>query len=144
MGAGPARAGTVLSAATVRRMACDAAVIPVILGSQSQPLDVGRQERLVTRAIRTALWLRDAGCTFPGCTTPAQWTDAHHVRHWLHGGPTSLTNLALLCPRHHTHVHTKNLTATITDTGVTWHTWQHWRTTFETGPPARAASPPDP
>ena len=108
-GGGSCLSGDVLSAATVRRMACDAAIIPVILGSQRQPLDVGRQERLVTRAIGTALWIRDAGCTFPGCTTPAHWTDAHHVKHWLHGGPTSLTNLALLCPRHHTHVHTKNL-----------------------------------
>ena len=85
-GSGSCQSGEVLSAATVRRMACDAAIIPVVLGSQSQPLDVGRQERLVTRAIRTALWLRDAGCTFPGCSVPAQWTDAHHVRHWLHGG----------------------------------------------------------
>ncbi|MEO6999958.1 MAG: DUF222 domain-containing protein, partial [Terracoccus sp.] len=127
--------GDVLTAATVRRMACDAAIIPVVLGSDSQPLDVGRQERLVTRAMRTALWLRDGGCSFPGCSTPAQWTDAHHVRHWLHGGTTCLGNLALLCRRHHVYVHEKNLTATITATGVTWNTWQHWRTTWGTGPP---------
>ena len=124
--AGVCLSGDVLSPATVRRWACDAAIIPVILGSDSQPLDVGRQERLVTRAMRTALWLRDQGCSFPGCTVPAQWTDAHHVQHWVHGGDTALTNLALLCRRHHTHVHDQNLTATITTTGVTWHTWHTW------------------
>ena len=140
-GGGSCQSGDVLTAATVRRMACDAAIIPVILGSDSQPLDVGRQERLVTRAIRTALWLRDQGCSFPGCSMPAQWTDAHHVQHWIHGGETKVGNLALLCRRHHMYVHDKNLTATITDTGVTWDTWQHWRTTFTTGPPAKA--PPE-
>ncbi|OFE16773.1 hypothetical protein BA895_04190 [Humibacillus sp. DSM 29435] len=134
-GSGSCLSGDVLSAAIVRRLACDAAIIPVVLGSDSQPLDVGREERLVTRAMRTALWLRDGGCSFPGCSTPAQWTDAHHVKHWLHGGTTCLGNLALLCRRHHGYVHEKNLTATITATSVTWHTWQHWRTTFTTGPP---------
>ena len=129
-GGGSCQSGDVLTAASVRRMACDAAIIPVILGSDSQPLDVGRQERLVTRAMRTALWLRDQGCSFPGCSMPAQWTDAHHVRHWLHGGETKVSNLALLCRRHHVYVHDKNLTATITDTGVTWDTWQEWRTSF--------------
>ena len=58
-GGGSCLTGDVLSAATVRRMACDAAIIPVVLGSDSRPLDVGRQERLVTRAMRTALWFRD-------------------------------------------------------------------------------------
>ncbi|MDN5765440.1 MAG: HNH endonuclease [Humibacillus sp.] len=145
-GGGSCLSGDVLSAAMVRRLACDAAIIPVILGSDSQPLDVGREERLVTRAMRTALWLRDGGCSFPGCSTPAQWTDAHHVRHWLHGGTTCLGNLALLCRRHHVYVHEKDLTATITDTSVTWHTWQHWRTTLVSDPPptAPSASPTQP
>ncbi|OFE16395.1 hypothetical protein BA895_18895 [Humibacillus sp. DSM 29435] len=134
-GGGSCLSGDVLSAAIVRRLACDATIIPVVLGSDSQPLDVGREERLVTRALRTALWLRDGGCSFPGCSTPAQWTDAHHVKHWIDGGTTCLDNLALLCRRHHGYVHEKHLTATITTTGVTWHTWQHWRTTFATGPP---------
>ncbi|WP_217493867.1 HNH endonuclease signature motif containing protein, partial [Humibacillus sp. DSM 29435] len=138
-GSGSCLSGDVLSAAIVRRMACDATIIPVVLGSDSQPLDVGREERLVTRAMRTALWLRDKGCSFPGCSTPAQWTDAHHVRHWIDGGTTCLGNLALLCRRHHIYVHDKHLTATITTTGVTWHTWQHWRTTFGTGPPPHRA-----
>ncbi|XKF82994.1 HNH endonuclease [Humibacillus xanthopallidus] len=119
--------GDVLSPATVRRLACDASLIAAVLGGQGEPLDVARQHRLVTPAIRTALVLRDKGCSFPGCTVPAAWTDAHHLVHWIDGGATSLDNLTLLCRRHHTHVHRQGLTATVTPTGVTWHTWQQWR-----------------
>ena len=61
------------------------------------------------------------GCTFPGCSRPPSWCDAHHVWHWCDGGPTDLSNLALLCPRHHTIVHQKGYTATVTATEVTWH-----------------------
>ena len=61
------------------------------------------------------------GCTFPGCSRPPSWCDAHHCRHWCDGGPTDLTNLALFCPRHHTIVHQKGYTATVTTTEVTWH-----------------------
>ncbi|MEO7753356.1 MAG: HNH endonuclease [Terracoccus sp.] len=53
---------------------------------------------------------------------PATWCDAHHLTHWARGGPSSLRNAALLCPRHHTRVHDHDLTATVTATGVTWHT----------------------
>ena len=120
-GAGLAMSGDVLSAATVRRLACDAAIIPMVLGSKGEPLDVGRARRLVTGGLRTALWQRDQGCSFPGCTIPAQWTDAHHVVYWWAGGKTSLLNTALLCRRHHTHVHRHELTATVTATSVTWH-----------------------
>jgi len=113
--------GDILSAATIRRLACDATIIPIVLGTASEPLDVGREQRLVTRAQRVALWQRDQGCTFPGCTAPPQWTQAHHVTHWSHGGPSDLDNYASLCTRHHTHVHDHNLTAHVTTTGVTWH-----------------------
>lgn len=103
-------------------MACDAEIIPVVLGGHSEPLDVGRSRRLFTRAQRLALTTRDKGCSYPDCTVPATWCDAHHVTHWRHGGPTDLTNAALLCPRHHTTVHERDLTATVTALGVTWHT----------------------
>ena len=126
-GCGVSGTGDVLSPATVRRLACDASLIAAVLGGQGEPLDVARQHRLVTPAIRTALVLRDQGCTFPGCTVPTAWTDAHHLIHWIDGGATSLNNLTLLCRRHHTHVHRQGLTATVTPTGVTWHTWQQWR-----------------
>ena len=120
-GAGLAMTGDVLSVATVRRLACDAEIIPMVLGTTGEPLDVGRSRRLVTKGLRAALWQRDRGCSFPGCTIPAAWTDAHHVQHWWAGGRTSLLNTALLCRRHHTHVHRHELTATVTATSVTWH-----------------------
>jgi hypothetical protein len=120
-GTGTTLSGDVLTAETVRRLACDAGIIPVVLGGQSEPLDVGRERRLVTKGLRLALTTRDRGCSYPGCTIPPHWTDAHHVTHWARGGTTSLTNTALLCRRHHTHVHRHDLTADVTATGVTWH-----------------------
>ncbi|MEX1907130.1 HNH endonuclease [Janibacter sp. Y6] len=101
--------GTLLAPDTIRRLACDAEVIPVVLGSRSQVLDQGTAVRLVTPAMTRQLWLRDGGCTYPGCTTPARWTDAHHLIHWADGGPTDLSNAALLCARHHTIVHARRL-----------------------------------
>jgi hypothetical protein len=95
--------GDALSAATVRRLACDAKVIPLVLGSNSEPLDVGRSERLVTRAMRRALNARDKGCII--CAAPPIMCDAHHITHWIDGGPTSINNLALVCRRHHTDIH---------------------------------------
>ena len=105
----------------MRRLACDADLIPAVLGTRSELLDVGRRKRLVTPAIRLAAWLRDTGCTYPGCTVPAQWCDAHHGVPWWQNGETALTNTALLCGRHHTLVHDRDLTCTITATHVTWH-----------------------
>jgi len=110
-----------LTPATVRRLACEADLIPAVLGTDSEVLDLGRTRRLVPPALRLAAWLRDAGCTWPGCTVPAQWCDAHHATPWWRGGRTSLANTALLCGRHHTLAHERDLTPTITDTTVTWH-----------------------
>ena len=121
-GAGHTLTGDVLSPQAVRKLACDASIIPIVLGSSGQPLDVGRTKRLVTPAILAALWVRDRRCTYPGCGRPPQWCDAHHVRHWIDAGPTSLTNLTLLCAYHHTYVHQGDLTATLTPFDVTWHT----------------------
>jgi len=121
-GAGHTLAGAVISPQTVRKLACDAAIIPMVLGSQGQPLDVGCTKRLVTPALLAALWVRDKRCTYPGCGRPPQWCDAHHVRHWADGGPTALLNLTLLCGHHHTWVHQHDLTATVTATDVTWNT----------------------
>ncbi|WP_338752511.1 HNH endonuclease signature motif containing protein [Janibacter alittae] len=55
---------------------------------------------------------------------PPQWCDAHHVDGWSRGGRSDVSNGALLCQRHHTRVHTHDLTATITGTGATWHVWR--------------------
>lgn len=97
--------GSPLTPETARRLACDAVLIPMVLSAASQPLDVGRAQRLVTAPIRRALTQRDGGCRFPGCDRPAYWSDAHHLVHWIHNGPTSVDNMILVCRRHHTMVH---------------------------------------
>ncbi|WP_170226371.1 HNH endonuclease signature motif containing protein [Rudaeicoccus suwonensis] len=119
-GAGVTMNNEVLSPAAVRRLACDAQIIPMVLGGEGEILDVGRSVRLFSGAQRVALWHRDRGCTYPGCTVPAMWCDAHHVVHWADGGATDLDNAALLCRRHHTLVHDQQHTATVTPTGVSW------------------------
>src|SRR6478672_87597 len=121
-GHGTTLTGELLAPETVRTMACDATVVPVVLGGDGGVLDVGRLRRLVTPRLLAALWVRDAGCTFPGCTRPAPWCHANHVRHWVNGGRTDLANLALLCARHHTVVHQRGLSATVSSSGVAWHT----------------------
>jgi hypothetical protein len=105
--------GSQLSPAAARRLACDAGIIPAVLGTASQTLDLGRQTRLATGPLRRALVLRDQGCTFPGCDRPPRWTDAHHIVHWSDGGPTELTNLVLLCGYHHRLIHHSEWRVTI-------------------------------
>lgn len=95
----------IIPAADARRIACDAGIIPVVLGSDREPFDVGRKYRVVHPALRRALAVRDGGCAFPGCGIPARWADAHHIRHWADGGETTLRNTVLLCPRHHRLLH---------------------------------------
>ncbi len=97
--------GTELPPGVLRRLACDAEIIPAILGSHGEVLDVGRLRRLVTPAIWTALILRDRHCTFPACTRPPVMCHAHHLTHWADGGETTLHNLALLCGHHHRTIH---------------------------------------
>ena len=95
-----------ISPATARRLACAAGVIPAVLGSRSQVLDLGRRSRLHNRSQRLALSLQQRGrCAVDGCDIPATWADAHHLRAWSHGGRTSLENGVLLCPKHHTTLH---------------------------------------
>jgi hypothetical protein len=105
--------GTLIGIETLRKMCCDADLIPVVLGTDSEALDLGRVERLFTRAQRRAIWHRDRTCTFPGCTAPGGWTRVHHVRHWVDGGLSDLDNAALLCQRHHTYVHDNRLGAEV-------------------------------
>ncbi|TWE12061.1 HNH endonuclease signature motif containing protein [Rudaeicoccus suwonensis] len=112
--------GDVIDPASARRLACDADLIPVVLGATSEPLDVGRQKRLVTAGLRTAVIVRDRHCTFPGCDRPPAWCEVHHIIPWWAGGGTSLTNSALVCARHHTIIHRDGYTATTTAGHVTW------------------------
>ncbi|MGW3854639.1 DUF222 domain-containing protein [Micromonospora arida] len=103
--AGTLETGTRLTPGAVRRLACDAGVLPVVLDGNSQVLDVGRQRRLFTGPLRRALVLRDGGCAFPGCDRPPRWCDGHHIRHWADGGVTALGNAVLLCGYHHRFIH---------------------------------------
>ncbi|GAA4903225.1 uncharacterized protein DUF222 [Actinomycetospora succinea] len=105
-GYGTLDSGHHVDAATVRRWACDAEIIPMILGAKSEPLDVGRSQRTAPDAIRRALNHRDGGCAFPGCTRRPRRCEAHHVREWLqHRGATALDNMCLLCRHHHQLLH---------------------------------------
>ena len=105
LGVGTLDTGHRLTPAATRRLACDAQILPAVLGSDGQILDVGQSRRLITGTLRRALVLRDAGCAFPGCTRPPRWCDGHHIRSWASGGPTSLDNSVLLCGHHHRLVH---------------------------------------
>lgn len=105
VGAGTLPDDTQLSPPAVARLACDATITAAILGTHGQVLYLGRAARTASPAQRRALALRDRGCTFPGCDRPAGWTEAHHIQHWNHLGPTDLDNLVLLCGFHHRTVH---------------------------------------
>lgn len=93
--------GSQVPSSVLRSLACDAELLPMVLGGQGQVLDVGRAQRLVTPAIRIALTVRDRGCVMPGCDQPPEHCEAHHVVPWQTGGMTALGNLALLCRSHH-------------------------------------------
>lgn len=100
-----------------RRLSCDGAIQRVVLSPESVVLDVGRAQRLVTPAIRTALEVRDGGCVIPGCDRPSGWCEAHHIVHWSAGGNTSLQNLVLACSRHHHEIHHGTWRIGIDETG---------------------------
>ncbi|WP_156642422.1 HNH endonuclease signature motif containing protein, partial [Arthrobacter sp. B6] len=110
-----------VAATTLRKIACDADIIPALLGTHGEILDLGRKTRLFTPAQRTALTARDQGCTFPNCTIPAPWCEAHHITYWSHDGPTTTENGALLCTHHHHLIHKEQWTIT-TQNGVPWYT----------------------
>ena len=90
-----------ISAATARRLACDAQIIPIVLGGDGEPLDLGHSQRLFSEPQRRALALRDGGCVFTNCTAPPGWCEVAHLTAWAIGGPTDLRNGALMCPFHH-------------------------------------------
>ncbi len=108
--------GQRLPAAAVRRMACDAGIIPAVFGADSEILDLGRLTRHIPTGLRHFLIARDGGCTWPGCDRPASWTEAHHREEWLRDqGKTEPDNLDLLCTHHHHKVHEGGWDMTIGD-----------------------------
>jgi hypothetical protein len=94
-----------VSSKTIERLACDSSIARVLLNTESQVIDVGRSKRVVSEPGRRALAARDGHCRWTECDRPASRSAAHHVVHWIHGGPTDLDNLILLCHRHHRMVH---------------------------------------
>jgi len=95
--------GAHVSAETSRRLACDASRVVMRHDEDGRLVEIGARTRTIPPALRRALHHRDRGCRFPGCGLP--FGQGHHVRHWAQGGPTTLSNLALLCRRHHRAVH---------------------------------------
>ena len=95
--------GTHVSAETSRRLACDASRVVMRHDPDGRAVEVGARTRTIPSAIRRALHHRDGGCRFPGCGL--RFGQGHHIRHWAQGGPTTLSNLAMLCRRHHRAVH---------------------------------------
>jgi hypothetical protein len=105
--------------AIIRKIACDADIIPVLLGSKSRVLDIGRTTRLFPPHIRKAIIARDQGCAFPDCTIPAPWCEAHHITYWSNQGTTGTDNGTLLCSHHHHVIHKEHWTITL-DNGTAW------------------------
>jgi 5-methylcytosine-specific restriction endonuclease McrA len=95
--------GTRVSAETSSRLACDASRVVMKHSVDGRITEVGARTRTIPPALRRALQHRDRGCRFPGCGVA--FGQGHHLRHWARGGPTTLSNLALLCRRHHRAVH---------------------------------------
>jgi hypothetical protein len=95
--------GTHVSAETSRRLACDASRVVMRHEPDGRVVEVGARTRTIPPALRRALHHRDRGCRFPGCGV--RFGQGHHLRHWAQGGPTTLSNLAILCRRHHRAVH---------------------------------------
>jgi len=94
-----------ISTKTVQRLSCDSSITRVLFSPESVVVDVGRATRVVSAPSRRALNARDQHCRWPGCERTASWSTAHHVVHWTQGGGTDLSNLILLCHRHHWMVH---------------------------------------
>ena len=98
--------GERISAAEARRLACTAQIVPAVLGTRSEVLDLGRSSRLFKPAQRKAMVIRDRECRAEGCTVPASWCEAHHWgRPWHRGGRTDLEDGMLLCSWHHHRAH---------------------------------------
>jgi hypothetical protein len=93
---------------SLRMLACDAAVVPIVLNGKGQPLDVGRVTRTIPDGLRRAVAARDLGCAHPGCNRPPSWCEVHHIRPWEDGGETKLSNCVMLCRVHHRLLHRRS------------------------------------
>ena len=106
LGVATTSTGDRITAEQARRLACQARIIPVVLGGKGEVLDLGRSARLFSSAQRKAMAIRDRHCTTDGCAIPAAWCEAHHWRQpWAQGGRTDLADGKLLCSFHHHRAH---------------------------------------
>jgi hypothetical protein len=135
--------GTTLPVASIRRMCCEAVIVPVLMGPDGRPVDVGREMRTATRKQRRMLRSMYRSCGHPHCDTPFDWCDIHHVVPWEQGGSTDLHNLLPLCSKHHHLVHDGGWRLTMDDQRAVRLRSPDGHVTID-GPPvtARAASPP--
>ncbi len=111
---GTTEIGDGLSAETCRRLLCDAGVVPMLEDASGKTIDVGRKTRTLPAALSRALRARDKTCRFPGCTN-RRFLDAHHIRHWIDGGETKLSNLFQCCRRHHRYLHEYSFSVAVRD-----------------------------
>jgi hypothetical protein len=109
--------GTRISAGEARRLACNAGIVPAVLGGASEPLDVGREQRLHTTAQRRVLSMGHDSCAAEGCERPFAWCEIHHPHAWSHGGTTSIENALPLCGHHHRRAHDDAYTMRRLDAG---------------------------
>jgi hypothetical protein len=127
--------GTPLPQAILQRWMCDCAIGRVVMAGRSVPIDLGHLSYTPSVAQRRALIARDRGCIVPGCHRKPRWCQAHHVIPWPEG-PTNLTNLVLLCKRHHKHIHTGHIRLQQDEEA------KRWTVTRPDGTPLHERAPP--
>jgi hypothetical protein len=132
--------GAHVPAETSRRLACDASRVVMRHDDEGRLMEVGARTRTIPPALRRALHHRDHGCRFPGCGLP--FGQGHHLRHWAQGGPTTLSNLAMLCRRHHRAVHEEGFLVDRQPDGALRFRWPDGRYLPEV--PPSSAVPADP
>jgi hypothetical protein len=133
--------GAHVSAETSRRLACDASRVVMRHDGDGHLMEVGARTRTIPPALRRALHHRDHGCRFPGCGLP--FGQGHHLRHWAHGGPTTLSNLAMLCRRHHRAVHEEGFQVDRRPDGALQFRWPDGRPVPDVPPPSALPAHPE-
>jgi hypothetical protein len=109
--------GEAISPGAARRLACEAGIIPAVLGGKSQVLDLGRKKRFYTEAQRIAKTIEAGGCEVEGCDAPPGTTHLHHEERWADGGETNLKDAIMICPWHHQRAHDTRYKMTRQPTG---------------------------
>ena len=125
--------GVRVPAGTSQRLACDATRVVMREDEDGRVVEVGARTRTIPPALRRALQYRDRGCRFPGCD--GRFVQGHHIRHWAHGGPTTLSNLVMLCRWHHRAVHEEGYTVERRSDGELRFRWPNGRVIPDIPPP---------